>query len=57
MEAPERIWLLMSRSLTDEISVAEQEELFAYLSENSLLLQQYELLKRAWQEESHTMKI
>src|ERR1044071_2718478 len=53
METPERIWQLMARSLNNETNSTEEEELFAHLQENPLLLQQYELLKRAWQNEDH----
>src|SRR5947207_1502567 len=51
MESSERIWQLMARSLNNEISETEQEELFQLLADDQSLNQRYELLKRAWREE------
>lgn len=43
-----RIWLLIARSLSEEISAAEQEELKLLLQQDTVLQQQYEVLKNAW---------
>src|ERR1051326_5263042 len=51
MESSDRIWQLMARSLNNEISQEEQEELFQLLAQDPYLNQRYELLKRAWREE------
>jgi transmembrane sensor len=53
MEFTERIWLLVARSLNDEASSQEEEELFALLREDHSLHQQFELLKRIWSEKEN----
>ena len=54
MEASEKIWHLIARSLNREISAPEQEELTFLLESNPLLSQQYELLTRIWNEKHDT---
>jgi len=51
MEPTNRIWILMARSLSGEISMEEREELLAHLVKNAELQQQYELMLRLWKHE------
>jgi len=48
MELPEKIWFLVSRSLSGEATPEEQAALMQQLQERPLLMQQYELMKRMW---------
>ena len=55
MESTNRIWILMARSLSGEISIEEKEELLELLGKNVELQQQYELMVRLWKHEKpHT---
>lgn len=49
-----KIWLYMSRSLSNEATTAEIEELMQLLSEDAALQQQYDLMKRLWNANSYT---
>ena len=49
MDAPERIWFLMSRNLSGDATPEESDELMQVLQEQPVLAQQYELLCRLWQ--------
>ena len=51
MESTNRIWILMARSLSGEISIEEKEELLELLGKNVELQQQYELMIRLWKHE------
>lgn len=51
MELTNRIWILMARSLSGEISIEEKEELLELLGKNAELQQQYELMLRLWRHE------
>jgi ferric-dicitrate binding protein FerR (iron transport regulator) len=48
MNIPDKIWVLMSRSLSGEATANEQDELTHLLQEQPGLLRQYELLKQLW---------
>jgi transmembrane sensor len=48
MNIPEKIWVLMSRSLSGEATAEEQEELMRLLKQQPELLRQYDLLKQLW---------
>jgi transmembrane sensor len=48
MEFPEQIWVLMSRCLSGEASVQEQQQLKAALDNEPQLMQQYEMMTRLW---------
>ena len=49
MEIPEKIWFLMSRSLSGEATPEEQVALQQELRQQPVLMQQYELMKRMWE--------
>lgn len=48
MDTPEKIWHLIARSLNEQASADEQQELLKALEQDELLRQQYDLLTRIW---------
>lgn len=48
MDSNDRVWILISRSLSGEITVDEQQELNAHLQDRLDLNQQYSMLKKLW---------
>ncbi len=48
MGSPEQIWVLMSRCLSGEASVEEQQALATALESQPALMQQYEMMSRLW---------
>ncbi|THU34135.1 DUF4974 domain-containing protein [Niastella caeni] len=48
METPERIWFLLSRSLSGDATEQDKEELDRLLQERPELMQQYEMLLQLW---------
>ncbi|WP_207512496.1 FecR family protein [Longitalea luteola] len=48
METPERIWFLLSRSLSGDITDQDKDELNSLLQEHPELMQQYEMLHQLW---------
>ena len=48
MQTSGRLWILMARSLNDEATIQEREELENILSLDESLQQQYDLLHRVW---------
>ncbi|WP_205509138.1 FecR family protein [Longitalea arenae] len=48
METPERIWFLLSRSLSGDITEQDKEELNSLLQQHPELMQQYEMLHQLW---------
>src|SRR5688500_19055618 len=48
METPERIWFLLSRSLSGDASEQDREELDRLLQEQPELMQQYDMLHQLW---------
>ena len=46
METPERIWFLLSRSLSGEATPAEKDELAQLLQQQPELMQQYDMLQQ-----------
>src|SRR5688500_11935963 len=48
METPERIWFLLSRSLSGDATEADKEELNQLLQQQPQLMQQYEMLHQLW---------
>ncbi|HEY9363711.1 MAG TPA: FecR family protein [Chitinophagaceae bacterium] len=48
MKPSNRIWILISRSLSGEANEIELSELSDYLNADAALMQQFELLKRCW---------
>jgi ferric-dicitrate binding protein FerR (iron transport regulator) len=48
METPERIWFLLSRSLSGDINDQDKEELNSLLQQHPELMQQYEMLHQLW---------
>jgi transmembrane sensor len=48
MKPSNRIWILISRSLSGEANEIELSELSDYLNADAALMQQFELLKRYW---------
>ena len=48
METPERIWFLLSRSLSGDASEQDKEELNRLLQQQPELMQQYEMLHQLW---------
>jgi|RhiMetdeSRZDD1v2_1073273.scaffolds.fasta_scaffold03902_4 transmembrane sensor len=48
MDTPERIWFLLSRSLSGDATEADKEELSRLLQQHPELMQQYEMLHQLW---------
>lgn len=48
METPERIWFLLSRSLSGDITEQDKDELNSLLQQHPELMQQYEMLHQLW---------
>ena len=48
METPERIWFLLSRSLSGDATEQDKEELNILLQQHPELMQQYEILHQLW---------
>src|SRR5689334_12123091 len=48
METPERIWFLLSRSLSGDATEQDKEELNILLQQHPELMQQYEMLHQLW---------
>jgi ferric-dicitrate binding protein FerR (iron transport regulator) len=48
METPERIWFLLSRSLSGDATEQDKEELNSLLQQRPELMQQYEMLHQLW---------
>jgi transmembrane sensor len=48
METPERIWFLLSRSLSGDATEQDNEELNRLLQQQPELMQQYDMLHRIW---------
>lgn len=53
MESPERIWQLIARTLNEEASSTERDELFALLQKDPSLQHQYEVLSHVWKEKEN----
>lgn len=56
MDTPEKIWHLIAKSLNNEASAREQEELTAILHQDESLQQQYDLLTRIWNEKKENIQ-
>jgi len=52
MQTSGRLWILMARSLNDEATIQEKEELDDILRRNENLQQQYDLLCRIWSDKT-----
>ena len=52
MQTSGRLWILMARSLNDEATIQEKEELDNILRRNENLQQQYDLLCRIWSDKT-----
>src|SRR5687767_5990708 len=48
METPERIWFLLSRSLSGDATEQDKEELNSLLQQQPELMQQYDMLHQLW---------
>jgi transmembrane sensor len=48
METPQRAWFLFARNLSGEASQQETDELMQLLQDQPALLQQYDMMKRLW---------
>jgi transmembrane sensor len=48
METPERIWFLLSRSLSGDATEQDKEELDGLLQQHPELMQQYDMLHQLW---------
>jgi transmembrane sensor len=48
METPERIWFLLSRSLSGDATREDTEELMQLLQQQPELMQQYDMLQQLW---------
>lgn len=48
METPERIWFLLSRSLSGDATEQDKEELNSLLQQHPELMQQYDMLHQLW---------
>jgi ferric-dicitrate binding protein FerR (iron transport regulator) len=48
METPERIWFLLSRSLSGDATEQDKEELNSLFKQHPELMQQYEMLHQLW---------
>lgn len=48
METPERIWFLLSRSLSGDATEQDKEELNSLLQQHPELMQQYDILHQLW---------
>jgi transmembrane sensor len=54
MQQPERVWILMARTLSGEADLREQEELDILLQQSPALLEQYARLKQVWSSRPYT---
>jgi transmembrane sensor len=52
MQTSGRLWILMARSLNDEATIQEKEELDNILHQSESLQQQYDLLCRVWSDKT-----
>ena len=52
MQNSGQLWMLMARSLNDEATIQEQEELHKILCQDESLQQQYDLLDRIWSDKT-----
>lgn len=57
MDNTDKIWILMGRSLSGEISTSEQEELSLILFQDPNLNQQFAMLKRLWDKDSPSLDL
>jgi ferric-dicitrate binding protein FerR (iron transport regulator) len=55
MQTSGHLWILMARSLNDEATIQEKEELEKLLLQNENLQQQYNLLCRIWSDRKTTL--
>lgn len=53
MDNSEKTWCLIARTLNNEASEADRQELAEILRQDEFLQQQYDLLSRIWKEEEH----
>lgn len=54
MNIDDKIWVMMARSVSGEISAEEQEELTLFLENNPQLNQQYSMLAKLWDKKINT---